>query len=61
MCGGGLGAEEAGPHIVLDADYVKALGDEVLDRLGADQAPCARDDRNRHSRLLPSPHRGFDV
>ena len=59
--GRGLGAEEAGPHVVLDADDVEALGDEVLDRLGADQAPGPRDDRYRHSCLLPSPGGGVDV
>ena len=37
--GRGLGAEEAGPHVVLDADDVEALADEVLDGLRADQAP----------------------
>ena len=59
--GRGLGAEEAGPHVVLDPDDVEALGDEVLDGLGADQAPGPRDDRNRHSCLLPSPRGGVDV
>ena len=53
--GRGLGAEEAGPHVVLDADDVEALGDEVLDGLGADQAPGARDDRNRHRAYSLSP------
>ena len=53
--GRGLRPEEAGPHVVLDPDDVEALADEVLDRLGADQPPGPRDDRNRHSRLLPSP------
>ena len=47
--GGGLRTEEASPHIVLDADNVETLGDEVLDALRADQAPSACDDRNRHS------------
>ena len=56
--GRGLGAEEARPHVVLDADDVEALGDEVPDRLGADQAPRARDDRNRHSLPTPSPPPG---
>ena len=58
MRGRGLGPEEAGPHVVLDADDVEALGDEVLDGLGADQTPGPSDDRNRHSRLLPLPQRG---
>ena len=56
-----FGPEEAGPHVVLDADDVEPLGDEVLDRLGADQAPRTRDDRNRHSCLLPSRRGGVDV
>ena len=46
--GRGLGAEEAGPHVVLDADDVVSLADEVADRLGPDQASRARDDRYRH-------------
>src|SRR5680860_280832 len=35
--GRGLGAEEAGPHVVLDPDHVVTLLDEVPDRLRADQ------------------------
>ena len=55
------GPKKLRPHVVLDADDVEALADEVLDRLGADQPPGPSDDRNRHSRLLPSPRGGVDV
>ena len=57
MRGRGLGAEELRPHVVLDADDVEALTDEMADGLGADQPPRSRHDRNRHSRTysLPPP------
>ena len=44
-----LGAEEAGAHVVLDPDHVEAGLDEVRDRLGADQAARAGDDRGGHA------------
>ena len=46
--GGGLGAEEVGAHVVLDADHVEALLGEEAHRLRADEAARAGDDRDRH-------------
>ena len=56
--GRGLGAEESGPHVVLDPDHVEPLADEVVDGLGADQAAGSSDDRYGHG-ATPFPRRGF--
>src|SRR5207248_4704996 len=46
-------AEEVRTHIVVDADHVEPLLDEVGRRLRADQAPRSRDDRYSHAALGP--------
>ena len=44
-----LGAEETGPHVVLEADHVVARAREVRRRLGPDQAARAGHDGDRHT------------
>src|SRR5215203_1037819 len=48
MGGRGLRPKEAGAHVVLDADHVVALPDEVTHGLRANQPPRASDNGNRH-------------
>ncbi len=51
--GRGVGAEERGAHVVLDADDVEAVRDEVADGLRADQPPGACDDCSGHAFRSP--------
>ena len=51
--GRGLGAEEARPHVVLEADHVVAGLDEVANGLRADQSAGAGDDCDAHLASLP--------
>ena len=43
------GPKKRGAHVVLEPDHVEAAPDEVRDRLRADQAARARDERDRHA------------